>query len=163
MKIFDALRSRGGAPARKPGSPESAELPLRGYDKLSEREIGARLAGLTQVELEAVETYERCHADRAKVLAKLRYMRMDEPLPGYDDLSVEQIVDALAGADSATVKGVRDYERKFGHRPEVMDEVARVLRTAEPSPAQQRAREARAALVRDGFTSRKKTARDLSP
>ena len=34
------------------------------------------------------------------MLDKLRYMRWSEPLPGYDALSPEQIVEALAGADT---------------------------------------------------------------
>ena len=165
MKILDSLRRRrspGDAPGQDPDSPQAADLPIRGYDKLDERQIGARLDRLTQVELEAVEDYERSHADRPPVLAKLRYMRMHEPLPGYDALSPEEIAEALAGADAETIKGVRDYERKFGNRPQVMDEAARLLRTAKASPEEDRAREARAELVREGFASRKKTAGDLS-
>jgi hypothetical protein len=60
------------------------------------------------------------------VLAKLHYMRGREPLPGYDALSVEEITAALENADLATIKKVRAYERKFGERPDVLKEVARV-------------------------------------
>ena len=161
MKILDALRqrrSRGDAPDDKAGSPESAELPMPKYDKLDEREIGARLDGLTQVEIEAVETYERSHANRQVVLDKLRYMRTTEPLPGYDALSVEQITQALAGADAETVKAVRDYERKFRARPEVKDEALRVLGTAKASAGEEEAQAARDARVRDGYASRAETA-----
>ncbi|HET7427387.1 MAG TPA: hypothetical protein VFJ50_10120, partial [Gemmatimonadales bacterium] len=75
MKILDALRRRrspGDAPAQKAGSPEAGDLPIRGYDKLDERQVSARLDLLSQVELEVVETYERSHADRPHVLDKLR-------------------------------------------------------------------------------------------
>jgi hypothetical protein len=78
-------------------------------------------------ELEAVEGYERSHKDREPVLDKPRYMRGREPLPSYDALSVEQIVAALGEADLATIKRVRAYERKFANRPNVLEEVVRVL------------------------------------
>jgi hypothetical protein len=84
------------------------------------------LADHSQIELEAAESYERSHKDREPVLTKLHYMRGREPLPGYDSLSVEQIVTALEDADLATIKKVRAYERKFGNRPGVLEEVARV-------------------------------------
>ena len=48
----------------------------------------------SQVELAAIETYERSHRNRPEVLDKLRYMRGSEPLPGYDALSPEQITDS---------------------------------------------------------------------
>ena len=60
------------------------------------------------------------------MLDKLRYMRGREPLPGYDALSVEEIVAALEEADLATIKKVRGYERKFANRSEVLEEVVRV-------------------------------------
>ena len=134
---------------------------MPGYDKLDAREIGTRLHALSQVELAAVEAYERTHLARQPVLDKLRYMRTSEPLPGYDALSPTQISEVLAGADAETVKAVRDYERKFAHRSEVIDEAARVLATAPESPQQTSAREAREARVRAGFASRAKTVRDL--
>jgi hypothetical protein len=94
---------------------------------------------LSQVELAAVETYERSHEDRPEVLAKLRYMLTNEPMPDYDTLSSEQIGEALADSDAKTVKAVRSYERKCGHRREVLDDVKRVLPTASGSGKQDRA------------------------
>jgi hypothetical protein len=158
-KMLDFLR-RGSSPAdpAEPDGPDdSPGAPFPGYDKLDERQISERLVRLTQVELAAVEEYERSHLDRPQVIDKLRYMRVDEPLPDYDTLSFEQIAEALAGADSETVKGVRDYERKFRHRANVMAEAAHALTTAEPSPKEARAREAQKARVREGFKKRAKT------
>ena len=74
MKMLDALRGRrphGDAPDEK-----AAELAILGYDMLDHRGVGVRLDLLTQTELEAVETYERSHADRRQVLDGLRHMRM---------------------------------------------------------------------------------------
>jgi hypothetical protein len=164
MKILDALRnrrSRSDAPGEEASSPDAAELPIPGYDDLDDKEVGARLPELSQVELAAVETYERSHKDRSEVIAKLRYIRMSEPLPGYDALTPEQIAEALAGADAETVKAVRDYERKFGHRTKVMEEAARVLPTAKASAGEDRAREEKDARVREAFADREKNDRDL--
>ena len=163
-KLLDALRGRrphNDTTDEASTAPEADGLPIPRYDKLDEKQIRARLDGLTQADLAAVETYERSHLDRRELLDKLRYLRMSEPLPGYDGLAPVQISEALAGADAQTVKAVRDYERKFAHRPEVMDEAARVLATAEESADQTRAREAREARVRAGFASRAKTVDEL--
>jgi hypothetical protein len=43
-------------------------------------------------------------------------------------MSAEEIVRALEGTDTATLKRVRGYERKFANRSPVLDEVARVHR-----------------------------------
>jgi len=164
MKILDALRKRrshGEAPGEQASSPDAAELPIPGYDDLDDKQVAARLAQLSQVKLAAVETYERSHENRPEVLDKLRYMRTREPLPGYDALSPEQIATALAGADAETVKAVRDYERKFGHRKQVLDEAARVLPTSQASAGEDRAQEEKDARVREGLADRDKSARDL--
>jgi hypothetical protein len=138
------------------------QLPISGYDGLKEKEITDQLSELTQAELATVETYERSHRDRKAVLAKLNYMRGGEPLPGYDALTTEEIATALAGADAATVKAVRDYERKFGRRHQVMAEAARLLPSATASAAEDRAKKERGARVREGFAHLDKTAPDRS-
>ena len=120
-----------------------ADPPFAGYDRLDGRAVINGLHDHTQVELEAVEAYERSHRSREPVLDKLRYMRGREPLAGYDALSVEEIVAALEPADLATLKKVRAYERKFANRPDVLEEVVRDLhrrqaeRPASPAPAYQ--------------------------
>jgi hypothetical protein len=77
--------------------------------------VSDQLSQLSQVELAAVETYERAHRSQPVVLEKLRYVRSSEPMPGYDALTPEQIAEELAGADAETIRAVRDYERKFQH------------------------------------------------
>jgi hypothetical protein len=164
MKILDRLRNR---PPRRAGDPDSAEAtsadePIAGYDRLNDKQVTDQLSQLSQVELATVETYERSHQDRPPVLDKLRYMRGSEPLPGYDALSPEQIAKALAGADAETVKAVRDYERKFAHRRQVMEEAARVLETAPASAREDRTREEQRARIREGFADREQTAHGLA-
>jgi hypothetical protein len=135
MTIVSAIRDRFS-----PSSASSSELardastgaagdgdtlPFAGYDRLDDRQVMEGLSDHSQIELEAVESYERSHKDRKPVLDKLRFMRGREPLPGYDALSVEEIVAALEEADLATIKKVRGYERKFANRSEVLEEVGR--------------------------------------
>ena len=92
MKIPEALRKhRSGDSERDTpaatGPPGEDRLPIPGYDELGEKQVRDQLAQLSQVELAAVETYERAHGSRPVVLMKLRYMRSSEPLPGYDALT----------------------------------------------------------------------------
>jgi len=133
MSILTALRDRvstadsSSGRADGSGSDLAAEpqLPFAGYDRLGSRQVIDGLHGHSQVELEAIEGYERTHQDREPVLDKLRWMRGPEPLPGYDALSVEAIMAALGAADLTTIKKVRSYERKFANRPDVLEEVVR--------------------------------------
>jgi hypothetical protein len=140
MKILDAIRNRGSSDSSSAETSTDDELPIPGYDDLDHREVGLKMPELSQVELAAVETYERSHEDRPEVLAKLRYMLTNEPLPDYDTLSSEQIGEALADTDAKTVKAVRSYERKFGGRREVLDEAKRVLPTSSGSGKEDRAK-----------------------
>jgi hypothetical protein len=129
----------------------SGEGPIPGYDRLKADDIVSRMSGLTQVELEAVEDYERSHEARPEVLNKLRYMRSPEPVEGYDELSPDEIAELLKGADGQKVKAIRDYERKFQGRRQVLDETARVLPEARESAANAKAREEKAERVRLGM------------
>jgi len=140
------------------GSSDDHELPIPGYDQLKDKQISDQLSQLTQVELAAVETYERAHASRPAVLEKLRYMRGSEPLPGYDSLTTDQIAEALAGADAKTVRAVRDYERKFGRRRAVLDEAVRVLPSSRASADEEQTRTEKATLLREGYADRERTA-----
>jgi hypothetical protein len=106
----------------------TAKEPVAGYDKLKTKEVIASLSSHSQVELARIQSYERTHQDRAVVFDKLRWLRQDEPLPGYDALSTKQVVASLDKADVSGIKRVRGYERKFGARREVLDEVTRLHR-----------------------------------
>jgi hypothetical protein len=112
------------------------------------------------VDLATVETYERAHRNRPAVLNKLHYMHGTEPLPGYDTLTTEQITEALADADAETVKAVRDYERKFQRRQSVLGEAARVLPSSPASAREERARDEKAALLREGYAERERSEPD---
>jgi hypothetical protein len=158
MNILKRIRNRSPARTGDVGSAHAGpadehRLPIARYDQLDDKQVKLQLSRLSQLELAAVETYERSHRDRPVVLDKLRYMRGSEPLPGYDALSPDEIADALAGADGETVKAVRDYERKFGHRLQVLEQATRLLPTSRASAGEHRAREDKAALVQAGIRS----------
>lgn len=142
------------------GLPDEHQLPIHGYDQFKDKQIAGRLSQLSQVELATIETYERAHAARPVVLDKLRYMRGGEPLPGYDTLTSEQIAKLLARADAETVKAVRDFERKFQRRQSVLDETARVLPTSRASAGEERVHKQKAALLREGYADRERSAPD---
>ena len=100
--------------------------PVSGYDGLKTKEVVASLSSRSQVELAAIESYEHTHENRVSVFDKLRWLRQDEPLPDYDALSSEELLAALEKTDLAGLKRVRSYERKFGARREVLEEVDRL-------------------------------------
>lgn len=102
--------------------------PVPGYDDLKTKDVVASLPERSQVELTEIETYERANKDRREVSDKLRWLRQDEPLPGYDALNADEIAAALEKADLAGLKRVRGYERKFGARREVLEQVDRLHR-----------------------------------
>jgi hypothetical protein len=150
MTFSSLFRSRrGGAPSPPPGgepddtAPVETGLPYPGYDRLDDREVIAGLSQHSQVELTAVEAYERSHKARHTVFNKLRYLRRREPVSGYDALEVKQILTIVESADRETLDRLRSYEQKFANRPAVLDPVIlaqRALRAArpdEPVPAYQ--------------------------
>jgi hypothetical protein len=159
MKILERLRNR--SPHGEAGAPNSAEAgsvdeqrrPIARYDQVDGKQLIPQLSQLSQVELAAVEAHERSHRDRPVVLNRLRWVRASEPLPGYDALESVEIVRALAGADAATVKAVRSYERRHRDRREVSAEAAHVLPTSQTRAGQDRAREDKAALLHAGIRS----------
>jgi hypothetical protein len=104
----------------------AAQEPFPGYAKLDAKRAVSSLRSHSQVELAEVESYEHAHEARVSVFDKLRWLRGKEPIPGYDALSIDGVIAALKKADLVTIKRVRGYERKFGARKDVLDEVARV-------------------------------------
>jgi hypothetical protein len=168
MKILDRLSNSPprNAPANsgaaEASSPDQEELPIADYDKLDAKQLRPQLSPLSQVELAAVESYELAHQARPVVLNRLHWLKGSEPVSGYDALTTEQIVQALAEADTGTVKAVREYERRHQDRHEVRAEIARVLPTALASVGEDRARDEQAALVQEGFAGREKTRADLA-
>jgi ferritin-like metal-binding protein YciE len=104
-----------------------SDLPIPDYGKLSAEEIISKLPGLSQIDLSKIDAYERRHATRKTVLDKIAGLRADEPWPGYDELTVDEIRAVLSEADDATVKVVAEYERRHKHRQGVLEAAEREL------------------------------------
>jgi ferritin-like metal-binding protein YciE len=104
------------------------DLPISDYDSRNASEIVDRLSSLSQVELGKVDAYERRHENRTTVLQRIDSLRGDEPWPGYDDMSVDEVTSALSDAHSDKRDEVREYERRHKNR-------SGVLQAAEREPA----------------------------
>jgi ferritin-like metal-binding protein YciE len=105
------------------------DLPIAEYDALTAEDIVARLPELSQVDLAKVAVYERKTEGRKTVLDRIDALRGDEPWPGYDEMTAQDIVARLRDGDDALATRVRDYERAHKNR-------ATVLRAAERELAQ---------------------------
>jgi hypothetical protein len=135
MSILTALRDRVSAHGSSADGSQ-AEVSDSDYDRLGTRQVIDGLHNRSQVDLEAVEAYERSHQDRAPVLDKLRYMRGPEPFPGFDSLDEEAVLTAIKDVDLVTIKKVRGYERKFANRAAVLEAVLEIqhrLQAAQPA------------------------------
>ena len=130
-------------------------LPIAGYDSLNEKSVIAHFHELSQVQLAAIEGYERSNLSRAVVLDKLRYMRSPEPVAGYDELEPNEIVRLLEKADSATIRAIRDYEGKFRRRRQVLGAAAQALPNAAANVGEQRRRDEKAQRTRTGIQDRR--------
>jgi ferritin-like metal-binding protein YciE len=104
-----------------------SDLPIAGYEKLSAEEIVGKVPELSQIDLSKIDAWERRHANRKTVLDRISSLRADEPWPGYDELTVEEIRTALSEADEGTAKKVADYERRHKQRQGVLDAAEREL------------------------------------
>jgi hypothetical protein len=106
------------------------DLAITGYGKLTAAEILDKLAHLSQVDLAKIDAYERKNENRTTIVSRITSLRGDEPWPGYDELSVEEIRSVLDEGDEDRVKRVRSYERLHKSRSGVIDAAERELAKA---------------------------------
>jgi ferritin-like metal-binding protein YciE len=106
------------------------DLAIADYDKLNATEIAEKLAGLSQIDLAKVDSYERRNANRKTIVDRINSLRGEEPWPGYDELSVSEIRSVLDESDEDLVKRVRTYERSHKDRAGVIDASDRELAKA---------------------------------
>ncbi len=96
------------------------DLAIANYDSLNVDDIVGRLSELSQIDLAKVDAYERKHENRSTVLGRIDSLRRDEPWPGYDELTVDEIRKTLARADATQSREVREYERRHKERQGVL-------------------------------------------
>jgi len=144
----DTLREVGGAAkrttrrarkvpgvARAEGTVKGAvasgsDLAIPNYDSLSANEVQDKLAELSQIDLAKVMAYERKKQNRSTITSRIDSLQADEPWPGYDELSVEEVRAVLSEGDETRIKAVRSYERKHKNRAGVLQATERELSNA---------------------------------
>jgi len=104
------------------------DLPIANYDGLTSADIVDKLPGLSQIDIAKIDAYERKQQNRTTVLSRVAALRGNEPWPGYDEQTVDQIEKALTAIDDESkLKGVRDYERSHKSRAGVIRATEREL------------------------------------
>ncbi len=103
------------------GRPGPAEWTSEAYEALTAAELIEKMSQLSQRELGEVETYEKAHQSRQTVLQKIASLRSQEPMPGFDELNVQEIHKQLADGDGEFAARVRDYERPRKNRDGVLN------------------------------------------
>jgi ferritin-like metal-binding protein YciE len=103
------------------------DLAITGYGKLTAAEIAEKLPHLSQIDLAKIDSYERKSENRTTLLSRITSLRGEEPWPGYDDLSVDEVRAVLNEGDEDRVKRVRAYERSHKNRLGVIDAAEREL------------------------------------
>ena len=107
-----------------------SDLAISSYDSLSADEVQDKLAELSQIDLAKVDAYERKNQNRSTVTSRIDSLQGDEPWPGYDELSVDEVRAVLSEGDEQRVKDVRSYERKHKARAGVVQATERELSNA---------------------------------
>jgi hypothetical protein len=106
---------------------KASELPIAGYASLTVSEITARLRGLTQTDLARVYKYERANDARTSLLDAVESRFVDLPIPTYDALTAEEIVERLDKLEGAELKTIRRYESDTKDRSTVIDRIDSLL------------------------------------
>ena len=107
-----------------------SDLPISSFDSLSANEVQDKLTDLSQIDLAKVNAYERKNQNRSTVTSRIDSLQGDEPWPGYDELSVDEVRAVLSEGDEQRIKEVRAYERKHKARAGVIQATERELSNA---------------------------------
>jgi ferritin-like metal-binding protein YciE len=126
-KVPGVARAEGTV---KGAAASASDLAIANYDSLSADEIQDKLSELSQIDLAKVNAYERKNQNRSTITSRIDSLRADEPWPGYDELSVDEVRAVLSEGDETRVKGVRTYERKHKNRAGVLQATERELSNA---------------------------------
>ena len=126
-KVPGGTRASGAA---KGAVARERDLPIARYDSLNADEIVKRLPELSQADLATVEAYERKKDNRATVLERIASLRANEPWPGYDEQTADELRTQLSGADARRARAAREYERAHKNRTSVIEVTERELQNA---------------------------------
>jgi hypothetical protein len=113
------------APARAAAATVAPTEPFAGYGTLTAEQIVGRLRELSQRELAAVRAFEAAADARQTILDRVEALTAPEPLPGYDELTVEDIQPRLTDGGPAVATRVLEYERRHKQRAGVIEAAER--------------------------------------
>lgn len=130
--VEDQARKAGQAARRVPGVAQAEgevtglvadeeDLPIAGYNSLTAAEINQKLPSLPQRELHQIEGYEARNRARATVLARIDELRGDEPWPGYDEMTVDEILPRMRSMHADEQADLASYERRHKQRRTVLE------------------------------------------
>ena len=126
-KVPGVARAEGRA---KGAVASQEDLAIARYDSLTAEDIAGRLANLSQIELAKVAAYERGHQNRTTILDRVDALQGNEPWPGYDELTADEVRAVLSEGDDDRVREVRAYERAHKNRAGVLKATEREAATA---------------------------------
>ncbi|HWI08629.1 MAG TPA: DUF892 family protein [Solirubrobacteraceae bacterium] len=106
------------------------DLAIARYDGLTADEIIAKLDDLSQVDLAKIDSYERKNQNRTTILGRIASLRGDEPWPGYDELTADEVQAVLGEGDGDRAERVQAYERSHKNRASVLQAAERELSNA---------------------------------
>jgi hypothetical protein len=118
-----AERTSAAKPQRVAAPRTASELPIESYASLTADEIVSRLGGLTQTELSQVYKFEKAHENRATVLNAIEGKFVTLPIPAYDSLTADEIVDRLDKLDESGLKTIKSYESATKKRSTVLEKI----------------------------------------
>lgn len=116
-------RTTEAKPQRISAPRTASELPIESYGSLTADEIVSRLSGLTQTDLSKVYKFEKAHENRATVLNAIEGKFVTLPIPAYDSLIADEIVDRLDKLDASELKTIKSYEGATKKRSTVLEKI----------------------------------------
>ena len=122
-----AERTSAAGPQRVSAPRTAGELPIESYGSLTADEIVSRLSGLTQTDLSKVYKFEKAHENRATVLNAIEGKFVTLPIPAYDSLTADEIVDRLDKLDESELKTIKSYESATKERSTVLEKIDSLL------------------------------------
>jgi hypothetical protein len=102
---------------------KASDLPIKSYASLTAADIVAELRGLTQTELAKVYKWERANEGRSTILDAIESKFVELPIPTYDALTAEEIVERLEGLEANELKTIRRYEADTKDRTTIIDKI----------------------------------------
>jgi hypothetical protein len=106
---------------------KASDLPIQNYGSLTAGEVTSRLRGLTQTDLAKVYKFERANENRTTILEAIESRFVQLPIPTYDSLTADEIVDRLDRLSEGELKTIRRYESDTKERGTVIEKIDALL------------------------------------